>query len=85
MELQALARLGHTPRDLVDRTRTLLRRMGLPVEVPPAEMAAAWPFVAADKKRTRGSIRLPVVTAPGAAQVQSVPLSQLQSAALRTD
>jgi len=40
--------------------------------------------VAADKKRTRSSIRLPVVTAAGSAHIESIPLSRLENAVLRT-
>jgi 3-dehydroquinate synthase len=81
-EMRATARLGLTPRDLVDRTATLLGRLGLPIEPRAGEVAAAWSFVAADKKRARGHIRLPVVTAPGVADVRPISLRDFERAAL---
>ena len=81
-ELRATAALGLTPVALVERARALLARLGLPVDAPRAEMAGAWPFVAADKKRARADIRLPVVTAAGEAEVQVIPLARLESAVL---
>jgi shikimate kinase/3-dehydroquinate synthase len=84
LELRACAALGHSPPELAARTRDLLARLGLPVDAPPEQVAAAWAFVAADKKRTRGSIRLPVVTDVGRSHLESVPLSSLKDAVLRT-
>ncbi len=81
-ELQATTALGLTPPGIVERVRSLLARLGLPVEVSRAELAASWPFVNADKKRAGSSLRLPVVTSAGEATLRTIPLAELQSAVL---
>ena len=81
-ELAATAKLGLTPSALVERTRELFERLGLPTQTPKAELTASWPFVAADKKRALTRIRLPVVTAAGAASVRPIPLDELRAAVL---
>jgi 3-dehydroquinate synthetase len=83
-ELGAAARLGFTPRALVDRARAILGALGLPTEVPRADLGAAWPYVASDKKRVHGAVRLPVVTAPGLAHIERVRLDTLRGAVLDT-
>jgi shikimate kinase/3-dehydroquinate synthase len=80
LELQATAAMGWTPPALVRRVRELLAALGLPTEVARAEVAAAWPFVAADKKRTRDSVRLPVATGAGSARLEKVRLAALEDA-----
>jgi shikimate kinase/3-dehydroquinate synthase len=82
LELETSARLGFTPPDLAARARALLTRLALPTSVPPGEMAAAWGFVGADKKRAGTSMRLPVVTSVGHVSVERVPLERLRQAAL---
>jgi 3-dehydroquinate synthetase len=81
-EMRATSRLGLTPRELVERTAALFGRLGLPTEPRPGEVSAAWSFVAADKKRARSAIRLPVVSAPGVACVKAIALRELERAAL---
>jgi shikimate kinase/3-dehydroquinate synthase len=81
-ELRACVDLGLTPREIVERTAALLGRLGLPVYDVRPELAAAWPFVASDKKRMLSSVRLPVVVSPGASHVERVRLADLQRAAL---
>jgi shikimate kinase/3-dehydroquinate synthase len=83
IEMRATAALGHTPAFLVERAEALLRRLGLPTSASRAEIEAAWPFVASDKKRGRDAIRLPVITSPGVSRVERVPLSDLRAALLR--
>jgi 3-dehydroquinate synthetase len=82
LELRAAATLGLSPVPLADRAKELLRRLGLPTEVPKSELAAAWPFVATDKKRVKASVRLPTVAQVGAAQIVPVPLADLKRALL---
>jgi shikimate kinase / 3-dehydroquinate synthase len=82
-ELKATAALGWTPASVVERAAGLLAALGLPTRVEHAELVAAWPFVASDKKRDRDAIRLPVVTAPGEARVERVAFGTLRDAALR--
>jgi shikimate kinase/3-dehydroquinate synthase len=83
-ELAATARLGWTPPALVDRARALVAALGLPSEVSRAELAASWPFVGADKKRSGASVRLPVVSAPGECRVEAVRLTALHGAVFPT-
>ncbi len=77
-EMRATAALGWTPPDLVDRVASLHGALGLPRTVDRSEIEASWPFVAADKKRGGDALRLPVVTAPGRAEVKRVALSELK-------
>ena len=83
-ELRATVALGFTPSAILGRAGKLLTRLGLPVEVPRGELTASWPFVSVDKKRARGAIRLPIVSAPGVGEVRAIGLADLQSAVLRT-
>ncbi|MDP9000647.1 MAG: 3-dehydroquinate synthase, partial [Myxococcota bacterium] len=80
LEMQATAAFGWTPPSLVERAAVLLRALGLPTQVAMSEVAAAWPFVGADKKRTRDAVRLVVVSSAGVSRVQPVALAELQSA-----
>ena len=79
-ELAAAQALGLTPASIVERARALFVSLGLAVAVPRAELIASWPFVASDKKRVRGALRLPVVTAPGVAHVERITLPDLERA-----
>lgn len=81
-EMRATAALGWTPSPLVDRIAELLGALGLPQKVDGRELEAAWPFAAADKKRGGNSVRLPVVTAPGRAEIRRVSLTELKKALL---
>jgi 3-dehydroquinate synthetase len=83
-EMRASAALGWTPAPLVERTGALLAALGLPARLDRAELAAAWPYVSTDKKRVRNAVRLPVVTAAGAAHVERVALDALRGAVLGT-
>jgi 3-dehydroquinate synthetase len=83
-EMRASAALGWTPAPLVERTVALLTALGLPARLDRAELAAAWPYVGTDKKRVRDAVRLPVVTAAGAAHVERVALEALRGAVLGT-
>jgi shikimate kinase/3-dehydroquinate synthase len=80
IEMGATAAMGWTPRPLVDRVRSLLRALGLPTEISAGEVASAWPYVSADKKRTKDSVRLPVATGAGEAHMEKVKLAALQNA-----
>jgi shikimate kinase/3-dehydroquinate synthase len=83
-EMRATATLGWTPAPLVARAERVMAALGLPTTVAREDLAAAWPFVSSDKKRTRDQVRLPVVTACGVAHVQRVPLAALRDAVLRS-
>jgi shikimate kinase/3-dehydroquinate synthase len=82
-ELRATQALGWTPPALVARAERLFASLALPTRANEGELAAAWPFVAQDKKRDRGAVRLPVVTAPGRSRIECVPMGELRDAALR--
>jgi shikimate kinase/3-dehydroquinate synthase len=82
VELRLAARLGLAPVDLSTRASSLLTRLGLPTEVPSAELAASWPYVGADKKRVGDSVRFPVVLSPGDARIERVTLDALRRVAL---
>jgi 3-dehydroquinate synthase len=72
------ARLGLTPPALVERGETLLRRLGLPVRIPPLDRAATWAAMLRDKK-AQGDVRFvlleglarPVLVAPPAHAVNA--------------
>lgn len=82
IEMAATARLGWTPSGLVEQTRELLRGLGLPTAVSRQELAAAFPFVASDKKRTTSRLRLPVVKALGESSVEVVEIAAFREAVL---
>ncbi len=79
-EMRASEALGFTSKALVERAEALLSALGLPTKIEHAELAASWPFVASDKKRVHGALRLPVVTGPGLARLEKVPLEALRRA-----
>ena len=81
-EMRATAALGWTPPALVHRVAELQRALGLPETLDRGELEASWPFVAADKKRGGDSLRLPVVTEAGHAEVRRVSLPELKRALL---
>jgi shikimate kinase/3-dehydroquinate synthase len=82
-EMHATASLGWTPSGLADRAAALFAALGLPTAVDHAELAASWPFVASDKKRTKDAVKLPVVTGAGLSRVERVGFSDLRAAVLR--
>jgi shikimate kinase/3-dehydroquinate synthase len=69
--------LGTVVAGTSERVRSLLARLGLPTDVPASEMAAAWPYVAVDKKRARASVLLPLLSSVGTASVTPVALGEL--------
>jgi shikimate kinase/3-dehydroquinate synthase len=81
LELEATAKMGATPKEMLARARDLFARFGLPTSVTPNELSHAWPFVGSDKKRRGTKVRLPLVTGPGQAKIEDVPLSSLRTAA----
>jgi shikimate kinase/3-dehydroquinate synthase len=83
-EMRATAALGWTPAELTDRAAALLGALGLPAMAGHGELAAAWPFVSSDKKRSGDSVRLPVVTGVGESRLERVRLADLKDAVLRS-
>ena len=77
VECALAQQLGVARDGLVERVRTLLARLRLPTDASPGELAAAWPFVAHDKKRLGGSVSLPLPLRVGEASVVSVALGDI--------
>ena len=84
-ELEATERLGLTPAGVARRAEALFTKLGLPTRSPAGDLAAAWPFVMSDKKRAATTVKLPVVTAPGAGSVERIELAALRDALLGAD
>jgi shikimate kinase/3-dehydroquinate synthase len=80
LELQATERLGLTPLGTSERAAALFTRFGLPTTATPKDVAAAWPYVMSDKKRTKTQVKLPVVTGWGAGRVEPIELETLKGA-----
>jgi shikimate kinase/3-dehydroquinate synthase len=78
VELAIGNELGLTRPDLFHRTRDLLARLGLPTTAAPGELEASWGFVASDKKRSHGSIHLPLPALLGSTVVHKIPISALK-------
>ncbi len=70
--------LGHTEVGLLDRTRDLLRRLGLPVEVEREQYLAAAEVVGYDKKRRGSSVQFVFARSVGQAQIVPVVLEDLR-------
>jgi shikimate kinase/3-dehydroquinate synthase len=81
-ELRATAAMGRTPPDLVARATALFADLGLATEASHEDLASSWRFVAGDKKRAGSKIKLPIVTAAGAAHVEKLEMSELRAAVL---
>ncbi|MEI7893238.1 MAG: bifunctional shikimate kinase/3-dehydroquinate synthase [Myxococcales bacterium] len=82
LELAVGASLGITPPDLVVLARELFQSLGFAVTVSRDELAAAWRFALADKKRAGARLKFPVVTSLGAARVEMVAFDVLERALL---
>jgi shikimate kinase/3-dehydroquinate synthase len=82
VELAATARFGWTPPPMVERTRDLLVRLGLPTRLSRHDVASSFSFVGADKKRVASKIKLPVVRAAGVSSLELVELAAFREAAL---
>lgn len=82
LEMALAARRGLTPPALVERVTAILRALGLPTTVPAADLRAALPFLATDKKRSGRRLSFPVVASPGDARVERVPFDDTFGATL---
>jgi shikimate kinase/3-dehydroquinate synthase len=83
VEMRAMAVLGWTPPSLVDRVCKLLDALGLPTQVLESDVAAAWPYVGADKKRARDALSFAIVSSPGVYRLERIALADLGEAVLR--
>jgi shikimate kinase/3-dehydroquinate synthase len=82
-EMRATQALGLTPAGLAERAEVVLAKIGLPTQAHRDDLEAAWPFVASDKKRKAGALRLPVVTGAGHSYVAQVAVGALRDALFR--
>lgn len=79
-ELEATERLGWTPSSVVDDTRAILERLGLPTTIPAALREPTLAGLIADKKRLASSILVPVVRGIGEATLERIPLATWSAA-----
>jgi 3-dehydroquinate synthase len=70
--------LGLTPPSLRDRTRKLLVRLGLPIDVEHRLTDAVLRRMDVDKKRRSQAVRFVFVTEPGATRLQDITLADLR-------
>ena len=82
-EMRATQALGLTPAGLAERAEVVFAKIGLPTQAHRDDLEAAWPFVASDKKRKAGALRLPVVTGAGHSYVAQVAVGELRDALFR--
>lgn len=80
VETLAAERLGLTKPGTSEQAAELLARFGLPTTVPEGDLAAAFPFVMTDKKRTLSAVKLPIVTSPGEGRIERVEIAALRAA-----
>jgi shikimate kinase / 3-dehydroquinate synthase len=83
VEMRAMSAVGKTPPAIVERTRRLLAALELPTNVASTDVMAAWPYVAADKKRSRDAVRFAVVTEAGVSHIERLPMADLKDALMR--
>ena len=74
--------LGHTPRDLSQRTIELLRRLGLPATLTGQPLAEAAQLIGHDKKRAGSDVRFVVARELGLVETIRLPLGELRSQVL---
>src|SRR6478609_5853123 len=71
--------LGQTPRELSERTLTLLRRLGLPASLAGQPLGAAAALVGHDKKRAGSNVKFVFARALGQVETQTISLSELRT------
>ncbi|HMI86188.1 MAG TPA: 3-dehydroquinate synthase family protein, partial [Polyangiaceae bacterium] len=69
--------LGVTHRDLAAEVERLLARLGLPTDLDAEPLAQALRWVAYDKKREAGTLRMVLVRAPGEVEIARVAAADL--------
>ena len=69
--------LGVTPSELAAEVEQLLAHLGLPTDLDAQPLQRALRWVAYDKKRQRGTLRMIVVRSPGAVEIIEVPIAEL--------
>jgi shikimate kinase/3-dehydroquinate synthase len=78
-ECRAAERRGVCAAGLAERVATLLHRLGLPTELPPAYLRSAVSFLDVDKKRAGRTLMVPLVYGVGDARVQAVGIEEFRS------
>jgi 3-dehydroquinate synthase len=80
MAAEFSARIGRMPQDEVDRTKTLLTRLNLPIAAPPITPQEFLAAMSIDKKVIAGEIRLVLLNAIGDAYVTAdYPRDEMES------
>lgn len=79
-EMGIARELGLLPRETIDRTVDLLRRLGLPTTADRADLHKARGFLGSDKKRVGRTFRVPLADAVGSATVREVSADELARA-----
>ncbi|HEX9889492.1 MAG TPA: hypothetical protein VGA69_08460, partial [Nitriliruptorales bacterium] len=78
--LELGVRLGRTDAALLERTRALLRRIGLPTAAPALDRDEVWQVMGRDKKATTEGVRFVTVGAPGQVHVDVPDRSDVDAA-----
>ena len=76
--------LGVTPPEVRDRARTLLARLGLPVDVERRLTPEVLAHIDVDKKRRGKAVRFVLVGAPGTCVLRDIPIDELRGRLDRT-
>ena len=76
--------LGVTPPEVRDRARTLLARLGLPVDVERRLTPEVLARIDVDKKRRGKAVRFVLVGAPGTCVLRDIPIDELRGRLDRT-
>jgi shikimate kinase / 3-dehydroquinate synthase len=74
--------LGRTPRELSERTLSLLRRLGLPATLAGQPLAEAAALLGHDKKRAGSSVKFVFARALGQVETQAIALTELRTRVL---
>jgi len=73
---------GHTPRELSERTLSLLRRLGLPATLAGQPMAEAATLIGHDKKRAGSGVKFVFARGVGQVETQTIALPDLRTRVL---
>ncbi|MEI9937023.1 MAG: 3-dehydroquinate synthase [Pseudomonadota bacterium] len=74
--------LGHTPRELSERTLALLRRLGLPATLAGQPLAEAAALLGHDKKRAGSDVKFVFARGLGQVETRSIALTELRTRVL---
>lgn len=74
--------MGHSSSEVEDRTMALLRRLGLPIDLPKEELVMASELLSHDKKRAGSAIRFVFAKAIGDVKAERIVLEDLREAVI---